>query len=803
MLSTKVQNRIFDVLLGILLGFSLVYTLESSLNLRFSLANLFFISFALFMLYIVIFLNRLTALITLSVLGAGVIASVSYLTFTQSWKSVYTFVDNYMYWLTDYMEYFNQPNALFTLLTVICLSIIVSLVVYIFGVKHFIFPILLIAGAALFSVQWMYEFITDFKPFYIFTFLIILYYLRYVFTKKQAAGKNDYVSHAILLLCMIPVCGVIILTASLIQVSNKPLEWKWLDGKVAKISDYFDQRFDYKTFDYFSVASSGFSQNDSSLGGRVRLNNTPVLTVKTPKRVYLRGSVKDIYTGSSWEESNPGMLTPVDYTVNSLYSTKNMISFLLLSINMTDPNVEKLPDFCTKDTITVKFERLKTKTIFTPLNYHVIYKDTATKNVMKGLLSSENGAISGEYRQEKGFSYSLLSYNFNYSDENLISTLKKCTGGLYKSSQVELNSKSASVETNIIYNIPYDNNLLKTIEAIRTKYLQLPDKLPQRVRDLSLSITTKYNNDYDKAKAIEKYLSGNFPYTLDTKSLPRNRDFVDYFLFDQKKGYCTYFASAMTVMARSSGIPARYVEGYMLPPSPNKEGDYTVTNMNAHAWVEIYLEGFGWVPFEPTAPFVATFYSNNTAASSTEGSYPGINAFDQYQKMMDRFSEDSNLDPDVDFSNTKASEKIDNKILTIRIVAAVILLLILFFLSLNLVNILKHRFKLANISGLAPKESVISAYEYYLEVLRLQKLGIAPGETPFTYSKRIDFNLSFFKTNFNTISRIFTKARYSTLDITEGDKILVFDFHLDLLSETRSNTGKFKFFILKNILGRI
>ena len=57
----------------------------------------------------------------------------------------------------------------------------------------------------------------------------------------------------------------------------------------------------------------------------------------------------------------------------------------------------------------------------------------------------------------------------------------------------------------------------------------------------------------------------------------------------------------MTVLLRSIGIPARYVEGYMLPPEPIKDNTYEVTNENAHAWVEVYFEGLGWIPFEPTS----------------------------------------------------------------------------------------------------------------------------------------------------------------------------------------------------------
>lgn len=261
-----------------------------------------FVITIIFILYSVALFNRLAGIISLSLLGSGVIVSTIYVTFTHTWDELYIFANDYFYWLVDFIEYYSQPSPLFIMLTVIFLCIAASSIVYLFGVKKFVFPILLITGAAIFSIQWMCNFTTTLKPFYLFTFLILLYYLRFILNKKQTTGKNDYVLHPSLMLWMVPVCGIVILVASVVQVSAKPLEWKWLDEKVAKISDYFYQRFDYKSFDYFSVASSGFSQNDGSLGGRVRLNNTPVLKVKAPKRVYLRGSVMDIYTGTRWED---------------------------------------------------------------------------------------------------------------------------------------------------------------------------------------------------------------------------------------------------------------------------------------------------------------------------------------------------------------------------------------------------------------------------------------------------------------------------------------------------------------------
>ncbi len=129
------------------------------------------------------------------------------------------------------------------------------------------------------------------------------------------------------------------------------------------------------------------------------------------------------------------------------------------------------------------------------------------------------------------------------------------------------------------------------------RYLQLPDSLPERVRLLAAEITTELDTPYDKAKAIESYLR-SIPYSQDIPGPRLGQDGVDYFLFDEQQGYCDYYASAMVVMLRSVGVPARYVRGYIHPSSD--EGVYRVLESDGHAWPEVYFPGYGWVEFEPT-----------------------------------------------------------------------------------------------------------------------------------------------------------------------------------------------------------
>ncbi len=135
---------------------------------------------------------------------------------------------------------------------------------------------------------------------------------------------------------------------------------------------------------------------------------------------------------------------------------------------------------------------------------------------------------------------------------------------------------------------------------ILDRYLQLPLALPQRVRDLAEVIASDYDNAYDKTTALESYLR-EIKYNELIEAPPEGRDGVDYFLFDTHEGYCDYYASAMAVMARAVGIPARVAAGYSQGEYNPDTGAYRVKEKNAHAWVEVYFPRYGWVEFEPTA----------------------------------------------------------------------------------------------------------------------------------------------------------------------------------------------------------
>jgi hypothetical protein len=339
-------------------------------------------------------------------------------------------------------------------------------------------------------------------------------------------------------------------------------------------------------------------------------------------------------------------------------------------------------------------------------------------------------------------------------------------------------------------------------DAVYAKYLQSVDTLPARVVDLAKQITATAANDYDKTKAIEQYLAKSYPYTLDPGITPKSKDFVDYFLFEQKQGYCSYYASAMTMMLRSVGIPARYVEGYMLPPSPEKGTEYYVTNQQAHAWVEVYFEGYGWLTFEPTAPFISNYYVNDEVSGSVGSGMAGNPAYEDYMKMMEQYR-NSGKKPALSEEEFVLA---DHKSYTNIILLSFAALVMIGFISIIAFNYLKSKYRLLRVIKMDPRDGVLFLYKYYLTLLSLQGMGMHAGETPSQYAERISGNVHFrYTTNktitFKSVTDVFVLARFSTLNISVKDKEAVYQFYERLLLKTKYSLGNLKFFLYRYILG--
>ncbi len=160
---------------------------------------------------------------------------------------------------------------------------------------------------------------------------------------------------------------------------------------------------------------------------------------------------------------------------------------------------------------------------------------------------------------------------------------------------------------------------------LRERYLQLPRDYPQDLRDQAVQIISSSSNDYERALALQQFFRENFEYDVTVRA-GHDENAIRSFL-EARRGYCEQFAGTYAAFARSVGLPARVAVGFT--PGELTDGVYVVRGRHAHAWPEVWFEGIGWVPFEPTpgrgAPG-AQSYTFVEPQQSTAGDSPSSSA---------------------------------------------------------------------------------------------------------------------------------------------------------------------------------
>lgn len=298
-----------------------------------------------------------------------------------------------------------------------------------------------------------------------------------------------------------------------------------------------------------SVATVGYGDNDESLGGPFVGDDTVVYEIKTPIRQYWRIETKDTYTSKGWIRTKKD-----DYEF--IVSASDETAEFPLSIK---PGAGELQQ--------VDVRSFTNKAYLLQAYGVVHYQFDDAVNQISFSASHEKIKPLSNGNEQFVDSYSLFYQEPEYSF-------------------TQLKESTTSTESD-------------------PRYLQLPEQLPQRVIDLAHEITDSYETVYDKARAIESYFKrSGFQYETQNVQAPaEDEDYVDQFLFETKLGYCDNFSTSMVVLLRSVGIQARWVKGFASGERISSEDGmhtYEVTNNDAHSWVEAYIDGIGWVPYEPT-----------------------------------------------------------------------------------------------------------------------------------------------------------------------------------------------------------
>lgn len=284
-----------------------------------------------------------------------------------------------------------------------------------------------------------------------------------------------------------------------------------------------------KFLNAFSLKNSGYNDSSEKLGGDIKLDNNVMVSISGDAPKYLRGNTKYQYTGNLWLKNG------------FIYRTENSAS----------SDVTKSYAKAHVKTMKIHPEGIRTSSIFVP--------------------SYPKTVIIEDRRPDLKLYYSIKDQTFVLDN---ITTLP------YEVSYYDETEVLAAVTEK---DVPSYSEEMKI-------FLDVPETVTQRTKDLTLEITKNSKTNKEKIEAIKNYLGTNYKYTLTPGDTPDGEDFVDDFLFEKKEGYCVHFASSLTIMARIAGVPARYAEGYKVPEDKDANGNVIVKNEDAHAWTEVLVD---------------------------------------------------------------------------------------------------------------------------------------------------------------------------------------------------------------------
>lgn len=294
----------------------------------------------------------------------------------------------------------------------------------------------------------------------------------------------------------------------------------------------------------------GFSE-DLDLNFRGRLSETVALKVRSPRRQFWRGMAYDTFDGRRWRMSKPTEVTKLQSNPFNLDAGKN-------PVEAGSPGRPEIT--------TVYVEKNQTNLILLPSHPAQLYFPTGV------IMADPYDSYRSPLLLEKGMYYTVIARPRSLPRAGPDRELPPAS-----------RLKRAGLELE--------------------PYLGLPPSFSARVRALAHAVTEGAQGPRERLRLLETHLEANYAYDLGVPAFPPRADQLDHFLFEAKRGYCEHFATALALMAREVGVPTRLVTGYLPGDFNPFTGFYEVRTSHAHAWVEAYLWGWGWVALDPTPGF--------------------------------------------------------------------------------------------------------------------------------------------------------------------------------------------------------
>ncbi len=785
--------QIYHALLSMALGWALVLIINQYYQLRVSIFLSAFLSFIPALIIYLIDMNRKN---TITYLVIASIFPILALIFWARKFNPLSWLGKYAGWISDYNgseEMYSLKFAIFTIVIAGFLGVLLFFVLTKRQILKVVLAAVIFASLIILSIS-KYEIskaVVCISVFYSLSILVECYGVYY--TRK--AGKQEKKES---ILYLAPICLLIAIFAIVLPSKQEPIQWKVVKDayyNVIRQIETWRTDIDY----YFSNQSgefginlTGYSENTGELNSKGRKlvkDNNVALKISggsTTRPIYLIGSVSDTYTGSSWEKrAEVSLPEEEDYRLD----------FMELSYALARQDKEVLENnqFLNRVTFRVKYNNIKTKSFFYPLKSSSF---KALEDTKEPLLKNPN--IVFENVSGRSTYYEPTFYEMNLKGEAFDKMLQETDDFTYdnapsvKPDSLEYLKKNLLNQSNAISLLnrkDFNKVLGERADLIKKQYTQLPDTLPDRVKKLANELTADCDTKYEKLMVIEAYLN-QYEYTLTPDKVPEGEDFIDYFLFESKKGYCTSYATAMAVLGRCIGIPTRYMEGFVARyDNRDKKGMYPVKNSQAHAWAEAYIEGVGWIPFEATAPFYNTRYSTWADVVPVTPEIP-----EQYRNHFE-----GELNPysqpltEGELPKTHQTVKKANEVLY-----GTVLTLVAAFILLSLFVIYYNGLKLRYRKQYHKADCNKKMYMMFLRVLALLKqegFDLEEQETIQMLADRVKDHYLFNKVLFADVAKIYMRFRYAEESVAENELEQVVIFQSGLAELQREKNPRFKLWL--------
>ncbi len=788
-MSNKAYNNLYNAIITLILcliGASFGY---SQVKLDISYAHLLAIVFITSSVFVILKLTGQKLLyITIPVICSAVILYFSGI------KNFPNYAKQFYQWLMAYGKVDSVYNLSFSVVFVVLICTLVCTGAQIlsrFYRLQVLTGLLLFAGYIALLVTDIYLL----KRTVIFVFIyFVIVLIEFVHMHK---GDKYFENAKKKVVNLFPSIAIVFLILLAVPVKEEPINL----NIIGALQNVFDKFTDLTGFGStkFNMSFSGYSE-DAFLSDSIIEKDKTVMTIdvagSTLTNIYLVGSVYDTFDGREW-------------TVTTDMESDYILDYYETIYALTRYNPDNYSDIIQSSTLDIRFERFYTDALFYPLKTRYLHNGDYA-------IDTSEGNLKFAEKQNDGTNYDLTYYQINLDNPYTYAFIKDQMGYQYTING-EVPKEAASTIFKKYKNGTIDLADLETklyyhSKAVNDTYTGLPE-LSEPIIAYIEAITSGYDNDIDKLKAIEYTLS-QYTYTTKPSITPSDKDFLERFLLESKEGYCTYYATAFTLMARYLGYPARYVQGFCVPAISNSSIE--VSSKNAHAWCEVYFEGVGWIPFEPTPSYSESRYTPWAVSSGNTGQNTGNqNNNDSQNPSQEETTESTeemttqeeslpaansgehyNIDTDeiapLPTYTPKAESKYKDIIITALIILAILMIPVVFFMTLHL--LIKKSAKKYN--SLDNRQKIVHNMSKILLLLKKHGVTLNANETLSEFYARIKDESSEYAPFLSEAVPLFEEIRYGDGEIDDTTVYLFEDWQNRLLNSCKSRSHRIPYIVL-------